>query len=92
MESNQEENMQRIRNEINQQKEVKFVIKFRVAEKDNVESIMNERYILSSLNHPFLINIHSSFQDEFNLYLAMDYLRGADLRYHICYKQDFNEA
>jgi hypothetical protein len=53
---------------------------------------MNERYILSSLNHPFLINIHSSFQDEFNLYLTMDYLRGADLRYHICYKEKFTEA
>jgi hypothetical protein len=64
LESNQEKNMQRIRNEINKQKEVNFVIKFRVVEKDNVESIMNERYILSSLSHPFLINIHSSFQDE----------------------------
>ncbi len=34
--------------------------------------------------------MYSSFQDEHNLYLIMDYLRGADLRYHICYKNHFN--
>lgn len=32
-----------------------------------------------------------SFQDKVNLYLIMDYLRGGDLRYHICYKESFCE-
>lgn len=32
-----------------------------------------------------------SFQDDDNLYMVMDYLRGADLRYHICYKLKFTE-
>lgn len=32
-----------------------------------------------------------SFQDNQNLYLVMDYLRGGDLRYHICYKNGFTE-
>ena len=50
---------------------------------------MNERVILSKLEHPFLINMVRSFQDERHLYLLMDYLRGADLRYHICYHQSF---
>jgi serine/threonine protein kinase len=36
--------------------------------------------------------MYISFQDQHNLYLIMDYLRGADLRYHICYKNHFNEA
>jgi len=52
---------------------------------------MNERRILSSLSHPFLINMNLSFQDQNNLYLVMDYLRGGDLRYHICYKTSFSE-
>ena len=53
--------------------------------------MLNERVVLGQLNHPFLVNMHSAFQDDFNLYLSIDYLRGADLRYHICYKEHFSE-
>jgi serine/threonine protein kinase len=52
---------------------------------------MNEKTVLSGLECQFLINISHTFQDENNLYLVMDYLRGADLRYHICYKEKFTE-
>lgn len=64
---------------------------FRVLEKGSAGCVLNERRILSQLNHPFLINMHRAFQDARNLYLLMDYLRGADLRYHICYKEHFHE-
>ena len=60
-------------------------------QKNNIESVLNERKILSKLQHPFLINMKSSFQDSLNLYLVMDYLRGGDLRYHICYKENFSQ-
>ena len=59
---------------------------FRVIEKDSVECIMNEKRVLSNLKHPFLVNIKYAFQDKPCLYLIMDYLKGADLRYHICYR------
>lgn len=59
-------------------------------EKSNVSSVLNERVILSRLTHPFIVNVHAAFQDEANLFLAIDYLRGADLRYHICYKEHFS--
>jgi serum/glucocorticoid-regulated kinase 2 len=60
-------------------------------EKCNVSSVLNERVVLSQLSHPFIVNMHSAFHDEANLFLTMDYLRGADLRYHICYKEHFSE-
>jgi serum/glucocorticoid-regulated kinase 2 len=56
-----------------------------------VSSVLNERVVLSQLSHPFIVNMHSAFHDEANLFLTMDYLRGADLRYHICYKEHFSE-
>lgn len=56
-----------------------------------MESVVSERKILSELKHGFLINIRESFQDEDNLYLVMDYLRGGDLRYQLCYKERFSE-
>lgn len=63
-----------------------LVNRFRVLEKCNVSSVLNERIILSHLSNPFIVNIATAFQDDSNLFLTMDYLRGADLRYHICYK------
>ena len=39
---------------------------------------MNERLLLSSINHSFIANIHSAFQDRINLYLVMDLLNGGD--------------
>ena len=46
---------------------------------------MNEKKILAELSHPFIINSLTSFQDREKLYLAMEYLRGGDLRYHMCF-------
>jgi hypothetical protein len=33
----------------------------------------------------------SAFQDRNYLYLLMEYLRGGDLRYHMCFYEFFNE-
>ena len=44
---------------------------------------MNEKSLLSKLNHPFLVNMHCSFQNKENLFLVMDYCNRGDLRYHI---------
>ncbi len=40
---------------------------------------MTERDILVSINHPFLIKIHSSFQDQKKLYLLLEYCPGGEL-------------
>ena len=36
--------------------------------------------------------MHNSFQDKEYLYLAMDFLGGGDLRYHICKQKKFTEG
>lgn len=52
---------------------------------------MNERKILETINHPFIVNMHQSFQDRENLYLVMDFHTGGDLRYHIGRQRKFSE-
>ena len=54
-------------------------------------SVKNERTLLSKMFHPFIVNMHYSFQDEDNLYLIIDYLSGGDLRYQYCLDKKFNE-
>jgi serine/threonine protein kinase len=52
---------------------------------------MLERDILSQLNHPFIINLHFSFQDQDKLYLVMDLVKGEDLRNYLIIKKQMNE-
>lgn len=70
---------------------MKEMSKALVIAKKSVNSVLNERTLLSKLKHPFLINMYYAFQDRENLYLVMDYMKGGDLRYHIGRKRRFNE-
>ena len=70
---------------------LKEMSKARIIAKKSVHSVMNERQILCSLSHSFIVNIKSSFQDAQHLYLVMDLLTGGDLRFHICYMRRFSE-
>ena len=65
--------------------------KVKVIDRHSEKSIINERNFLSKLHHPFLANMHCSFQDSQNLYLVMDLLTGGDLRYHLCRLRKFTE-
>lgn len=55
--------------------------------KKSVQSVMNERLLLSGLNSPFIVNMHYAFQDRDTLYLVLDLLEGGDLRHHISVKR-----
>ena len=70
---------------------MKEMLKCRVISKRSVTSVMNERKLLSSLKHPFIVNMNYAFQDRENLYLVMDLLTGGDLRYHISKYRKFTE-
>ncbi len=47
-----------------------------IEKKNQVKQIMMERDILTQLNSPFLIKIHSAFQTETKLYLSLEYCPG----------------
>lgn len=70
---------------------MKEMSKQRILAKKSVNSVLNERNLLSKLNHKFMVNMKYAFQDRNNLYLVMDYLGGGDLRYHICKHRRFTE-
>ena len=51
----------------------------------------NEKRILKSLQHPFILKLHFAFQDDNYIYLATDYLQHKDLHYHIQRNTYFTE-
>ncbi|EGR31045.1 protein kinase domain protein, partial [Ichthyophthirius multifiliis] len=70
---------------------MKEMSKALIITKKSINSVLNEKKLLSQLNHPFLVNMHYSFQDRDNLYLIMDFMEGGDLRYHIAKQKRFTE-
>lgn len=76
---------------LNRMYALKEMNKAKIVAKNSVHSVMNEKSILSSLSHPFLVNIKCSFQDRQNLYLLMDLVGGGDLRFHMCTMGSFSE-
>jgi len=70
---------------------MKEMSKTKIIDKKSEKSVKSERELLSHIHHPFIINMHFSFQDSENLYLVMDHLTGGDLRYHICKKRKFSQ-
>lgn len=47
-----------------------------------MKQVMHTRYeqaMLSSVQHPFIINLWGSFQDSTNLYMVMDFVPGGEL-------------
>ena len=71
---------------------MKEMSKAKIIDKRSEKSVKNERDLLSKINHPFIVNMHYSFQDTNTLYLVMDLLTGGDLRYHICKQRKFTES
>lgn len=70
---------------------MKEMAKARIISKRSVDSVLNERIILSELKNAFIVNMYYAFQDRENLYLCMDLLNGGDLRYHINKRRRFSE-
>ena len=71
---------------------MKEMSKKAILDKKSIKGILYERELLSKMNHPFLVNMHFSFQDNNYIYIVMDLLTGGDLRYYITTKKRrFNE-
>ncbi|XP_012534197.1 serine/threonine-protein kinase 32A [Monomorium pharaonis] len=70
---------------------MKYVHKNECAERGALKNVAREVEILSKLEHPCLVNLWFSFQDEEDLFMVSDLLLGGDLRYHIQQEVVFSE-
>jgi serine/threonine protein kinase len=58
---------------------LKIINKRRLLDSQQQESVSREKELLSLLDHPFILNLVSSFQDERNLYLVLPLIQGGEL-------------
>ncbi|KAI9300204.1 kinase-like domain-containing protein [Cunninghamella echinulata] len=69
---------------------IKILKKRFVLDNNEVESTRSEKRVFQIANqdrHPFLANLHSTFQTETRIYYVMEYISGGDLMMHIQHEQ-----
>ncbi|XP_025977865.2 serine/threonine-protein kinase 32B isoform X2 [Dromaius novaehollandiae] len=71
---------------------MKYMNKQKCIERDEVRNVFRELQIMQGLEHPFLVNLWYSFQDEEDMFMVVDLLLGGDLRYHLQQSVHFNEG
>ena len=72
---------------------LKQMAKAKIIDQNSERSILKERFFLSKMNNPFIVNMLCSFQDKDHIYLVLQLLTGGDLRYHLTnYNYSFTET
>ena len=74
---------------------IKALKKEFIVQNDDVKSVKLEKYILmetSKNHHPFLVNLHSTFDTPGRIYFVMEYVAGGDLMCHILEKRRFQQG
>jgi serum/glucocorticoid-regulated kinase 2 len=68
------------------------ILKKKYIEKRKQEShVMTERNILVGMDHPFIVKLHHSFQNEKKLFFALEYCPGGELFGLLSKKQRLSE-
>ena len=58
---------------------LKMLIKREIIGHHQVEGVIREKNIMASIDHPFVVNLVCTFQDERNLYMVLDLVQGGEL-------------
>jgi len=70
---------------------MKVLSKKHIVANNEIEHTKSERNILERLNHPFLIELHYSFQTDDKLYFIMEFVNGGELFHHLQKDKRFSE-
>ncbi|EPR59439.1 AGC kinase [Toxoplasma gondii TgCatPRC2] len=62
---------------------LKILSKHKIVKMKQVEHVKDEKRILSSIEHPFIVNLLAAFQDEKRLFILMEYVNGGELFSHL---------
>ncbi|KAI8976772.1 kinase-like domain-containing protein [Pilobolus umbonatus] len=62
---------------------LKYINKSICIKQRSISQIISERHILERIEHPLISNLRYAFQDDETLFMALDLMKGGDLRFHL---------
>eukprot|EP01102_Stenamoeba_stenopodia_P013350 TRINITY_DN431_c0_g1_i3.p1 TRINITY_DN431_c0_g1~~TRINITY_DN431_c0_g1_i3.p1 ORF type:complete len:357 (+),score=50.17 TRINITY_DN431_c0_g1_i3:182-1252(+) len=62
---------------------LKVCLKSEIVRLKQIDHIQNEKNILLSVDHPFVVKLYTTFHDGLNLYLVMEYVIGGEIFTHL---------
>ncbi|KAJ1728253.1 hypothetical protein LPJ61_004132, partial [Coemansia biformis] len=68
---------------------LKYISKAACISNRSHTNTLRERDILEDIEHPYIVNLRFSFQDDHALFMVMDLMAGGDLRFHIMRRRFF---
>jgi len=58
---------------------MKILNKSRIYRLKQIEHIKNEKSVLKAIEHPFIVKLYATFQDDLHLYFLMEFVHGGEL-------------
>eukprot|EP00232_Nephroselmis_pyriformis_P015271 CAMPEP_0182890008 /NCGR_PEP_ID=MMETSP0034_2-20130328/22387_1 /TAXON_ID=156128 /ORGANISM="Nephroselmis pyriformis, Strain CCMP717" /LENGTH=359 /DNA_ID=CAMNT_0025023535 /DNA_START=21 /DNA_END=1096 /DNA_ORIENTATION=- len=71
---------------------MKVLRKDRILEKGHIDYLRTERDVLTSIVHPFIVNLKFSFQTASKLYLILEFINGGHLFFQLYHQGCFDES
>lgn len=68
---------------------LKVLRKTEIVRLRQVEHVNAERYIMSRVRHPFIVDLYATFRDSMNIYMLLSYVPGGELFTHLRRAQRF---
>jgi serine/threonine protein kinase len=63
-----------------------------LVEKGQINNTLNEKDILLSSSHPFVLSMEYVFQNEYRIYFILDFIRGGNIYDHLYKLRRFPES
>ena len=70
---------------------MKVIDKEKIIKKKITQRIKTEKELLKKINHPFIVKLIFSFQDNEKLYLVTEFMQGGELYFHLKRSTSFKE-
>ena len=70
---------------------MKILDKAKIKKRKQEAHTITERNLMVRVNNPFVVRIHSAFQDEKNLYILTEFMQGGEMFFHIQKEKIFSE-
>ncbi|GLE03200.1 hypothetical protein PINS_up012079 [Pythium insidiosum] len=70
---------------------LKCLVKSRIVENNLKEHVLNEKRVMVSLDHPFILRLYSTYQDKKYLYLLLELALGGELFTYLRRRERFEE-